>query len=375
MRWIKRIFGGLLLLLVVAVAGLAIAISYTAECAPFSSASASNGTSENTLMRAVLYNCYGGPDVVQLVETGVPVPDENQVVVKVEAAAVNPLDWHYMRGSPYLMRLSSGLAKPSEQALGRDFAGEVVAVGSDVTEFKVGDAVFGGGSGAFSEYAVANAKRSIYHKPDNISFAEAAAVPVAGLTAFQALISKGQLKAGQRVLINGASGGVGTFAVQIAKAAGAEVVGVCSARNAEMVRSLGADHVFDYKSENYTESGQQFDLIVDMIGNHSIGDNLKVLQDNGRMILVGGEKGNWIAPLKKPLAAAIKGNFVDQPLIALFASFNRADLKALAEMLEDRSVRPVIDRSYPLEEVRAALTYSESGRARGKIILLPNPGN
>jgi NADPH:quinone reductase-like Zn-dependent oxidoreductase len=274
-----------------------------------------------------------------------------------------------MRGSPYIMRLGSGLGAPDDTSMGVDFAGTVEAAGSSVTRFKPGDRVFGGRGGAFAEYLTMPEDRAIALMPGNISFEQAAAVPIAAITALQALRDKGQVRPGQQVLINGASGGVGTFAVQIAKAFGAEVTGVCSTRNVELVQSLGADHVIDYKKEDYTDAGKQYDLIIDMVGNHSPLENTRVLTPAGTLVLVGGAKGDWIGPLLAPMKAMVISPFVDQKLEMLLARMNKDDLDVLAELMRSGQVTPVIDRRYPLTEVPAAMTYSEAGRARGKIII------
>ena len=322
-----------------------------------------------TLMSAAMARCYGSPDVITLEQVEKPVPAADEVLVKIKAAAVNPLDWHQLRGSPYIMRLGSGLGKPDAPELGVDFAGVVEAVGEEVTTFKPGDEVFGGWGGSFAEYLTMPANRAIVKKPANISFAEAAAIPIAAITALQALVDQGDLKAGQRVLINGASGGVGTYAVQIANSMGAHISGVCSTRNVDMVKSLGADHVFDYKKEDYTKSGQKFDLIVDLVGNHSISANRSVLKPAGTMVIVGAQKGDWVAPFINPLAAMITAPFVDQKLGMFIASMKQDDLKTLAKMMEEGKLRSRIDRYYELDEIAEALRYSESGRARGKIIV------
>ena len=359
-----KILIGLFAFIAIAVAVLAVTVSYTKSCEP-----AVTVTIENP-MQAVIYRCYGGPEVLEQAVVEVPEPAAHQVLVRVKAAALNPLDWHYMRGSPYIMRLQAGIGAPDDQGVGVDFAGIVAKVGSDVTEFQPGDAVFGGGGGAFAEYVLANASKSVALKPAEVSFEQAAAVPIAALTALQALRDKGQLKAGQKVLINGASGGVGTYAVQIAKALGAQVHGVSSGRNFDMVTAMGADRMFNYKTENYTESAQQYDLIVDMISNHSVSDNLKVLKKQGRMVIVGGGEGNWIAPIMPSIKAAIMNNFVDQELQTFIAQFNREDLQTLAEMMHQGQLRSVIDRRYSLADIQDAMHYSESGRARGKIIMV-----
>ena len=264
MRLKYKIVNGILAVLGVAIVALAITISYTSDCEPAPGVAAGTAT-----MKAVVSRCYGGPEALEYLDVAKPVPGPKDVLVKVKAAAVNPLDYHYMRGSPYLMRLSAGIGRPSDTSMGVDFAGVVEAVGEEVTEFAVGDAVFGGRSGAFAEYVVVPEDRAITAKPDNVSFDEAAAIGIAGVTALQALCDHGQLQAGQKVLITGASGGVGTFAVQIAKALGASVHGVSSTRNVEMLLAPRADHVFDYTKENYTERANEYDLIVAMVGNLS----------------------------------------------------------------------------------------------------------
>ncbi len=361
-----KILNGFLIILVLAIGGLMIAVSRTAECPAPAPVAASAAT-----MRAVLAECYGGPEVLQVRNIARPSVGPNEILVKIEAAAVNPLDWHYMRGSPYLMRLSSGLGAPEDVKAGVDFAGTVEAIGGDVTEFSIGDAVFGGANGAFAEYVVIGADRAVVKKPDNLSYEEAAALPIAAVSALQALQNKGRLVAGQKVLINGASGGVGTFAVQIAKALGAEVTGVSSARNHAMVQSLGADRMIDYKTTNYTELDESYDLIIDMVGNHSLGSNMDVLQDDGRLVQVGGPKGNWIAPLINPLKGWALDPFYKPETLTLLAILDKESLTTLAELASAGKLTARIDRRYPLEEVAEAIRYSETGRARGKIILQP----
>ncbi len=320
-------------------------------------------------MKAATYSCYGSSKVIQLGQIDKPQAAENEVLVKVRSAGVNPLDWHYMRGSPYLMRLSSGIGAPSNQRLGVDFAGVVEAVGSEVTRFNVGDEVFGGATGAFAQYVTVRETSAIALKPANISFDQAASVGIAAVTALQALKDHGQLTAGQSVLINGASGGVGTFAVQIAHAMGAQVTGVSSARNHPLLRELGADQVIDYKQENYTLNGEHYDLIVDMIGNHSSLANSKVLKPTGRRIIVGGASGDWVGPFKGPLMAAIQSPLIEQETVMLMALLSNESIEEMAELMRSGDVVPILDRSFALEDVRAAITYSESGRARGKIVI------
>ena len=360
-----KIATGILVLAIVSLSALGIVLSHNSACGP-----APVISGDATLMKAIVYRCYGSPDVLQLEEIEKPTPVDNEVLVKVKAAAVNPLDWHYMRGSPYIMRLlGAGLGSPADPRMGVDFAGTVEAVGRDVKQFEPGDEVFGGRSGAFAEYVIIPDDRALVLKPENLSFEQAASVPIAAITALQALRDKGQIKPGHKVLINGASGGVGTFAVQIAKSYGAEVTGVCSARNADMVRSIGADHVIDYKTEDYTEGGLHYDLIIDMVGNHSLSKNRQVLTPDGKLVMVGGATGNWLGPLIRPIKALMYSPFVEQEFLMLLANMRQQDLKVLSELMKTGAITPVIDRSYPLSEVAAAIRYSEEGHARGKIII------
>jgi NADPH:quinone reductase-like Zn-dependent oxidoreductase len=363
MTRVSKVFGTVLLLLVMALSALALAVSHNSACAPAPT------TDSAATMKAIVYRCYGAPEVLQYEDVAKPVAGDTEVLVKVHAAGVNPLDWHYMRGKPYLMRLLAGIGAPVDSTMGVDFAGVVEAVGKDVTRFQPGDEVFGGKSGSFAEYLTLGEDRSIALKPSNMSFKQAASVPIAAVSALQALRDKGQLQPGQKVLINGASGGVGTFAVQIAKAYGAEVTGVCSTRNVEMVRSIGADHVIDYTQEDYTHSGQLFDVIIDNVGNHSLLDNSRVMTAEGVLVMVGGPGGNWIAPLIPPLKAMLIGPFMDQKFVGILAEMNQQTLETLAELMQDGKMTPVIDRSYGLHETAAAIAYSEQGRARGKILV------
>ncbi len=364
MNRLRRILRIALVISILAVSGLAIVLSYTSPCP---STPLEPGTKDP--FNAAVYRCYGSADVLEITELEKPVPQADEVLVRIKAASVNPLDYHYMRGSPYIMRLGSGIGSPKEQRLGVDFAGVVEAVGSAVSKFDVGDEVFGGRTGAFGEYVVVRESRAIAHIPANISFAEAAAVPIAGVTALQALRDYGEVGEGSKVLINGASGGVGTFAVQIAKSLGAEVTGICSSRNVELVRSIGADHVIDYTRDNYTERDERYDLIVDNVGNHAVRANTAVLEDDGIFVLVGGEKGNWIAPLKGPVTTMILAPFVEQQMVSMLAQLRQEDLAYLAELMAAGSVKPVIDREFRLADIAEAMRYSETGRARGKIIV------
>jgi NADPH:quinone reductase-like Zn-dependent oxidoreductase len=361
----KKILGVVFLLITLAVVLLAVTLSYNSDCGE-PTALAGDGQR----MKAIMYHCYGSPDVLKLEDVEMPTPADNEVLVKVHAASVNPLDWHYMRGSPYIMRMESGIGAPKDTRLGVDYSGTVVSVGQSVTRFQIGDEVFGGRNGAFAEYLTAREDRAIIRKPPNISFEQAASVPIAALTALQGLRDKGQLQAGQKVLINGASGGVGTFAVQIAKSMGAEVTGVCSTRNADMVRSLGADHVIDYTQENFTEGATQYDLILDMVGNHSLLALRDVLKPDGRLVIIGGSsEGNFLGAMTRPINALLLSPFVSQSMGMMIAELNPEDLAVMSELMQSGKVTPVIDRSYSLSEVPDAIRYVEEGHARGKVIV------
>jgi NADPH:quinone reductase-like Zn-dependent oxidoreductase len=318
-------------------------------------------------MKAILFTHYGSPDVLQLVEVEKPTPNENQVLVKVMAAAANPLDWHRMRADPFLVRLGDGFFRPKNPKLGADLAGVVEAVGRNVTEFKPGDEVFGAAGGAFAEYACVHQKY-LALKPANLSFAEAASTPVFAFTALQGLRDTGKIQAGQKVLINGASGGIGTFAVQLAKSYGTEVTGVCSGRNHELVRSLGANHVVDYTREDFTRNGRQYDLIYDAIGNRSVADYKRALTPQGRCVVAGFTTMPRMFEhmLLGPLRSKKGGKKVG---IMDTAKPNKADLLVIKELLETGQVAPVIDRTYSLAETADAIRYLETGRARGKVII------
>ena len=360
-----KIINSIALLSVVAVLSLMFAVSRTTPCNDLAlQANASNP------MRAVIFECYGGPEVLKLVQAEKPVIENKEVLIKIKAASVNPLDWHFMRGLPYILRLDAGLGEPDNTDIGVDFSGTVTAVGSEVENFKVGDNVFGGTDGAFAEYTRVKEGRSIALIPPAVSFEDAASLPIAALTALQGLRDVGKLTAGQRVLINGASGGVGTFAVQIAKSMGLEVTGVCSTRNVEMVKSLGADHVFDYKKEDFVESGELYDVVMDNVGNRTISEYRKVLKPNGILVMIGGAGGDWFGPLINIAAAKLIAPFVSQDLQFMIAEFNRADLDTLVGLVQSGKIKPVIDRRYSLSEVADAIGYSEAGHARGKILII-----
>ena len=320
-------------------------------------------------MKAIVYTQYGPPDVLQLKEVAKPVPKDNQVLVKVQAASVNTLDLA-MRG-PFLARIiTGGLLKPKDPRLGADIAGRVEAVGTNVTQFQPGDEVFGVVAGAFAEYACA-AENQVALKPANLSFEEAAAVPVAALTALQGLRNKGQIQPGQQVLIHGASGGVGTFAVQIAKAFGAEVTAVCSTRNVDMARSIGADQVIDYTQKDVTRTGQRYDLILAVNGYHPIFAYRRALRPTGRYVLVGGSKAHVFQALLQALllGPVISRTGKQQMGFMGIAKINQKDLVYVRELLEAGKVVPVIERRYPLGETAEALRYLEEGHARGKVVI------
>ena len=321
-------------------------------------------------MKAIVYDKYGSPDVLELKEIDKPAVGDDQVLIRVRAASVNPLDWHFMRGRPFFLRIKAGLRKPKVIRLGVDAAGTVESTGGNVRRFKPGDEVFGGCTGAFAEYACASEK-ALAPKPANLTFEQAAAVPIAALSALQGLRDKGRIQAGQKVLINGAAGGVGTFAVQIAKAFGAEVTGVCSTRNVDMVRSIGADHVVDYTQEDFTRNGQRYDLILDSVGNHSLSAFRHALTAKGTLVMVGGpDNGRWIGPMTGMLKVVVLSRFVSQKLLPFLAKRSQADLVFLKELLEAGKVTPVVDRCYPLREVPEAIRYLEEGHARGKVVII-----
>ncbi len=322
-------------------------------------------------MKAIVYRDYGSPDVLRLEEIEKPVPNDNQVLVRVRAASVNPLDWHYMEGTPYVARfLGVGLFKPTVARLGVDFAGTVEAVGKKVTRFKPGDEVFGGRTGAFAEYVTVLEDRAVALKPANLTFEQAASVPIAAITALQALRDEGKIQPGQKVLINGASGGVGTFAVQIAKSFGADVTGVCSTRNVDMVRSIGADHVIDYTREDFTKSEQRYHLILDNVGNHSLLACRRVLTPKGKYIIVGGPNDDrWIGPMARPLKAYVLSRVLSQDMHMFLARLNKEDLTILSDLMQAGKVKPVTDRRYSLSQVPEAIGYLEKGHARGKVVI------
>lgn len=318
-------------------------------------------------MKAIRITKYGSPDVLELVEVEKPTPRENQVLVKVLAASANPLDWHKMRGEPVIARLAQGFSKPSDPRLGADLAGVVEAVGSAVTEFKAGDEVFGVCAGSFAEYALAG-EAKLALKPRHLSFEQAAAVPVVAFTALQGLKNSGNIQAGQKVLINGASGGVGTMAVQLARTFGAEVTGVCSKRNLELVHSIGAEHLIDYTAEDFTRTGQKYDLIYCAVGNRSVADYRRALTPNGRCVITGFYS---VARLLEHSLLGSGKSKTDGKRVGFqgFATTPKKDLLEIKELLETGKVVPVIDRTYPLSQASDAIRYLETKHARGKVIV------
>jgi len=363
LKWIVRIVFALLI-----IAFLFVFVAYwrsTNDC------DRKTATPSNP-MKAIVYCDYGLANL-KLQDIEKPTPNDDQVLVRVRAASVNPYDWHFIEGTPYIMRLMGvGLRKPKDTQLGVDFAGTVEAVGKNVTQFKPGDDVFGGRGGAFAEYVCARANRAVALKPANLTFEQAASVNIAGITALQALRDKGNVQPGQKILINGASGGVGTFAVQIAKSFGAEVTGVCSTRNVDLVRSLGADHVIDYTKEDFAKGAERYDVILDNVPNHSLSECRRILNANGKYVMIGGGGPNdnrWVGPFGRVIHTLILSPFINQKMGMMMADANHNDLTILADMMQSGKVKPVIDRTYKLSEVPQAIAYLEEGHARGKVVI------
>jgi NADPH:quinone reductase-like Zn-dependent oxidoreductase len=371
---LKRILKGILkwisfaILLALFVGIIALVVAYwrsTNDCDQLTAA-------QGDKMKAIVYCDYGLANL-KLADIAKPTPTDDQILVKVHAASVNPLDWHFIEGTPKIMRaLGVGLRKPKDTRLGVDFAGTVEAVGKNVTQFKPGDEVFGGRDGAFAEYVCPRADRAVTLKPASISFEQAASVNIAGITALQAVRDKGKVQPGQKVLINGASGGVGTFAVQIAKSFGAEVTGVCSTRNLDMVRSLGADHVIDYTKEDFAKGDQRYDAILDNVPNHSLSECRHVLTAEGKYVMIGGGGPNdnrWIGPFGRLIQTMLLSPFVSQKMGMMMAELKKSDLTILGDMMQSGKVKPVIDRTYKLSELPEAIRYLEEGHARGKVVI------
>lgn len=363
-RW-RTVVLGLAGLVVASVAVLAVVLRHESACPP-----ASPADPGPSAMRALQRHCYGGTDRLAIERVARPVVADDTVLVKVHAAAVNPLDWHYMRGKPYIMRLDAGLGAPKSAAMGVDFAGTVEAIGKAVTRFKVGDRVFGARDGALAEYVAVREAGTIVAMPDGVDFAEAAAVPVAAMTALQAVRDQARVSPGQKVLVNGASGGVGTYAVQIAKALGAEVTGVCSTRNVDMVRSLGATHVVDYTRDDFTQGTEHYDVIIDNVGTHPLSEYRRVMTPSGVLVVVGSvDDGDYLGPLATLVKAKAAGTFGSQRVEAFISSSNAADLTFLRDLMQRGQLRSAIDRTYPFAQAAEAIAYLETGRARGKVIV------
>ena len=321
-------------------------------------------------MRAVVRDSFGSPDVLEIREVAKPTPAADEVLVRVRAASVNPAEWYGVTGRPWVARPMAGLRRPRNRRLGVDFAGTVEAVGTDVTLFRAGDDVFGGRDGAFAEYVCVRQERAVVPKPDNVTFEQAAVVAIAGITALQGLRDKGRLEPGQKVLINGASGGVGTFAVQIAKALGAEVTGVCSPGNVETARALGADRVVDYTRDDFTRGDERYDLVLDIAGSRSWSELRRVLTPDARVVVVGGPKGTrLLGPLSHVIKLRLASLRSSQKVVFFIAKVDKADIEVLRGLLETGKVTSVIDRTYELSEIADAFDYLGEGHARGKIVV------
>jgi NADPH:quinone reductase-like Zn-dependent oxidoreductase len=360
-----KIATGVLAILVAGCGILALVVSHASPC-PAAQSVAEGPQS----FKAIVYRCYGPPEVLHPERMTKPSISGDEVLVRVHAASVNPLDWHYMRGTPYLVRMDAGIGAPHNIRIGVDFSGTVEAVGPRVSKFHPGDEVFGGRMGAFAQYVTIHENRAIALKPTNMTFEQAASVPIAALTALQALRDKGQLKPEQRVLVNGASGGVGSFAVQIARSLGAHVTGVCSTRNVALVRSIGAERVIDYTHEDFTKGTDRYDLIIDTVGNHPLLEIKRNLAPGGKLVIVGGPStDNWIGPLLPALKATVLSPFVSEKLMPFLAELNQADLLVMRDLMETGKVTPVIDRRYSLDDLPQAIRYLEAGHARGKVVI------
>jgi NADPH:quinone reductase-like Zn-dependent oxidoreductase len=365
---IKRILKwGVLLILLAAIAWFFVAYwTSTNDCERYSIA-------PKDPMKAVVYCDYGFSNL-KVLDIEKPAPDDNQLLVRVRAAAVNPLDGHSVRGMLLARVMGGGLRKPKETRLGVDYAGVVEAVGKNVTQYKVGDEVFGGRNGAFAQYLCGIATRGVALKPANLSFEQAATVPVAAITALQGLRDVGHIQAGQKVLVNGASGGVGTFAVQIAKSYGAEVTGVCSTHNVELVKSIGADHVIDYTKEDFTKGDERYSIIFDNVQNHSFSERRRVLAPNGICVLAGIGGAGWRedswAHVARSFSTPLMSKFTNQKFQFYIAQLNHNDLAFLGEQIQSGKIKPVVDRTYKsLGEISEALNYLEQGHARGKVVV------
>jgi len=363
LKWIVRV---ILVLLVLAI--LYVFVAYwrsTNDCG--------KTAAPTNPMKAIVYCDYGLANLkVEDIEK--PVPTDEQVLVRVRAVSVNPYDWHFVEGTPKVMRaMGVGLRKPKDTRLGVDFAGTVEAVGKNVTKFKPGDEVFGGRGGAFAEYVCPRESRAIALKPSSLTFEQAASINIAGITALQGVRDKGRVEPGQNVLINGASGGVGTFAVQIAKSLGADVTGVCSTRNVDLVRSLGADRVIDYTKEDFTKGDQRYDVIIDNVANHSLSEFRRVLTPKGKYVMIGGGSANeqgFFGRLMRLLHAMVYSKLISQEMGMMMTDTSQKDLNVLSDMMQSGKVKPVIDRTYKsLSQIAEAIRYVEEGHARGKVVI------
>jgi len=332
-------------------------------------AAATPSTTGADTMKAFVRRVYGTPEVIELVDVEAPVPADDEILVRVRAVCVNPLDWHELTGIPLIARTQMGMFKPKDARIGTDFAGVVEAVGAGVTRFRPGDEVFGMRGGCFAERVCIREVRAA-RKPANATFEQAASIPVAALTALQALRDKGGIQPGHKVLVNGASGGVGTFGVQLTKAMGAEVTGVCSTRNVDIVRSLGADHVVDYTSEDFAHTGQRYDVILDVAGNRSIADRRRALAPGGVLVVVGGPKNNRVyGSLVRMARAIVAGKLSGRKMVGMLAKNNGDDLAFVADLVEAGKVTPFVERVYPMADLPEALRYQGQGHAQGKIAL------
>ncbi len=366
MRLPAKIATRFIVLLAVAVAVLAIALAHNSAPTP-----AEPLPRDAVPIKAIVYREYGGPTVLKLEDVAKPAPAPDELLIRVYDAALNPLDFHYMRGSPYIVRLQLGMGAPKRYRIGEDFSGTVEAVGARVRKFKPGDAIFGTADGALGQY-VTSTEVGLALKPANISFEQAAGVPIAGITALQGLRDYAHVGPGQKVLVNGASGGVGTFAVQLARIFGAEVTGVCSTRNLDLVRSLGANQVIDYTREDFTRGNQRYDVIFDAVGNHGVRDYERILTPKGVVLLVGAGPSleDWLGPLEGLMKAQLMSPFLHHRFMSFFADANRTqDLDTLRDLIRAGKLVPVIDRIFQLRDSAAAMKYLEQGHARGKVIV------
>jgi NADPH:quinone reductase-like Zn-dependent oxidoreductase len=370
MKLVRRIlkWTGIVMLVVVLVSGLLLFVAYwksTNDCER-------NTAAPSNPMKAIL-NCEYGVENLQLRDIEKPTPADNEVLVRVRAASVNPVDGHEIRGG-WLMRPMSGMRKPKNTRFGTDFAGVVETVGKNVTDFKPGDEVFGAKNGAVADYICVKAERAIVSKPSDITFEQAGSVGIAGVTALQGLRDKGHIQSGQKVLINGASGGVGTFGVQIAKAFGADVTAVCSTRNVDLVKSIGADHVIDYTKEDFTKTDQRYDMLYDLVGNHSFSERRRILTPKGICVLAGiggaGVHPETLGRIGRNFWNAFLSNFSNQKFVFYIATLTKDDLNVLRDFMQAGKVAPVIDRTYKIGETQAAVRYLEEGHARGKVVIV-----